>query len=268
MRSLQLFLEWSRRPVCRQRTLLPALESLDGRRLPSAVHLIAPAVPAMVVALDSLRLLRLDTKETAYPGHTQAARPHVSPGPILTGALDRGSRPPSTDGGSNDDDGALPGNDTDSDEPKSPFSEMINRPGGMVEKDEVDVELAASSKLLTDEPKGRRRAGLNPEPLIDRAHESGATIRPPSRAAAAGNREPVGAVTDRASRDGYGVHRGSDLVEIERPRTATIAGRSQAADGPGPCPAAAGTGEVGPRTWGIVLAGLASRRPGPRACGG
>ena len=228
----------------------------------------------MVVVPDSLRLVRIEAKETAYPGPAQAARPHVAPGPILTGALDPGSRPPSTDGDSNDDDGILTANGPDPDEPKSPFSELINRPGGMVEKEEVDVELAASSNdpvpharahrlhapssLLADEPTGHHKAGLNPVPLIDQTCVAGVTIHPAPHAMAAGNREPAVEVTGRASRNRYGVNKGSDLVEVESPTPAVIAGRLQPADGPGPYPATAGPGEVAPRTWGIVLAGLAA----------
>jgi hypothetical protein len=277
MRALQLFLGWSRHPVRRQRILLPTLEPLDGRWLPSAVHLIAPAIPTMVVAPGSPRLVRLEAKETTNPGHAQKARPHVTPGPVLPESPDRGSKPPpSAAGGSDDDNGASPGNGPDSDEPTSPFSELSNRPGGMVRKDEVEVELVASSNdpdplphaqahrlhapssLLADKPTGRRKTRLNSGPLIDRSCEARAAIHPAPRATAAGNRESAVAAIDPASPDWYGVYRGSDLVKMESPTTAAIAGRSQPADRPELCPAVAGPGEAAPRTWGIVLTGLAS----------
>ena len=183
----QSILEWSRRPARRQRTLLPALEPLDGHRLPSAVHLIAPAIPAMVVAADSLSLVRLAAKETTNPGHTQAARPQVTLSPVLPGSSDRDSKSPSADGGSDDDNGASPSNGPESEESKSHDSELIDCPGGTVRKNEVEVELAvassdpdplpqaqanhlhAPSSLLADEPTGRRKGGLNWGPLIDRA---------------------------------------------------------------------------------------------------
>jgi hypothetical protein len=198
----------------------------------------------------------------------------VIPGAVPT--TDRRPGPPEAPGGSGDDNAASPSDNGPSlDEPKS--SEPIDRADALVEKDEVKVELAASSNdpnplpyyararhlqaprsLLAVEPVGRK-AGSNSGPPIDRAREARAAIRPASRAVAAGSGVPA-AANEPATRNGCGADGDSNRVEMEN---TTIAARSQPADGPQPYPpATAGPAEVPHSTWGIVLAGLTSA-PGP-----
>jgi hypothetical protein len=248
--------------IRRQRALLPTLELLDGRRLPSAVQFIAPAV----VAPDSPRSARLEAEETADPGHPRATRPHVPTGPVLPLAPREGSKPPSAEGSSDDDGGTSASNDSD---------EPTDRPGGLAEKNGVEVELAASSNgsgpqprpwahhlhapsLLADKPTGRRKTGYNSGLLIGPAREATATIPPaPRGTATTENREPAAATTHPASSDWYGVGRGSDLIDRERPTTAAIATRSQPADKPGPYLTVTGPDEVAPHAWATVLGWLA-----------
>jgi hypothetical protein len=245
MRGFQTFTKWTRRPFRRRRTLLPAVEPLDGRRLLSAVHPIAPAATTIAtVAPDFPRPDRREVRETANP--RTAPRPVTLP-------------PASTDPGPG------PQGDVgspDPDEPEQPTArDAIESPNERGETHEVAIALFlydphplpraqtrhAHRSLLSDEAAGRGMTRLERWSSIEWARESVPAIRPAPCASA-----------DESSGLSAAHPATASQVEIKRSTTAAIARRSQ----PTPCyyPAAADPAEVITVTWAIVFTSLTPAR--------